>query len=222
MPASNLPDPDKIPDMSLPPRADQAPTTPSEPSAHIQHPKELPPKTPPSVPAPKPSASPDWQEGDRVLAPWEPTFLYAGVIRQIQIDDARGDQALIEFDDGGEGWVFVYSLCPFEFKVGQQAQLRRPGENQYQPVEVVEMSEGALRIRYDDGSTEWATIHTLRFPCVENGPGAVATKFAPFQSAAPPADYAPEGSGIPSWVIWVGVWILIAILRFGCREMGRN
>src|ERR1022692_3684396 len=120
---SNLPDPDKIPDMSLDDRRDP-PTGPSHPvdvSTSYQVNRHEPAQPAPAEPAPPP----DWQEGDGVLAPWEPTFLYPGTIKQIIIDEPKGEQAHIEYDDGGEGQVFVYSLCPLEVKVGQEAQVRR-------------------------------------------------------------------------------------------------
>src|SRR5437867_1145442 len=113
MPSSNLPDPDKIPDMRLDePSSKPAPTHEPIDVASAYQPKEV----PLQGAAHEVSGSPprEWLEGDDVLAPWEPVFLYPGVIKQIKIDEARGDQALISFDDGGEGWVFVYSLCPLE------------------------------------------------------------------------------------------------------------
>ncbi|MBM3993485.1 MAG: hypothetical protein FJ303_04950 [Planctomycetes bacterium] len=214
MPSSNMPDPDKIPDMTLPPRADEVPAKPAQPSTAFDRASELPTQLPASAPISQPTSPPDWQEGDRVLAPWEPMFLYPGIIRQIRIDDARGDQTLIDYDDGGQGWVFAYSLCTFEFRVGEQVQHRRDGGNQFHPAEVVEVRDGFLRIRYDDGTTELASLTALRFPCVENGPGAVATQFAPFQS---PSQTDDGGSGIPAWAIWLGIWILATVLRLGCR-----
>src|SRR5437773_959290 len=89
----------------------------------------------PPLPSPVPteSAPSDWQEGDAVLAPWEPFFLYPGTIKEIKIDEARGDQALIDFDDGGQGWVFLYSLCPLEFKEGQKIHCRRSSGALYAP-----------------------------------------------------------------------------------------
>jgi hypothetical protein len=216
MSSSNFPNPDKIPDMSLGDRR-EAPRVNPEPATSYQPIEQSVPPSP--TPAePKPPAVPEWRAGDRVLAPWEPFYLYPGVIKQILADDARGDQALIDFDDGGEGWVFVYSLCPFEFKAGQDVEMRRRADNQYHPAEIVDVDGEEIQVKYYDGTTEWTTVTSLRTRCIENGPGATATRFAPFQTpAAPPS----SGTGIPSWAIWVGAMLLLAVLRVACREMGR-
>ena len=71
-------------------------------------------------PLPSRSSKPNWREGDRVLAPWEPQFLYVG-----RIMDLQEDQALIHFEDGDEGWVFENQIRPLQFKPGQQAFSRR-------------------------------------------------------------------------------------------------
>lgn len=237
MPSPNFPNPGNIPDMSLGERKDApspiqpisevspAPSpplapprsTPEDPNTYNVQPRPIPldAKLPAGTPAPE-----HWRGGDRVLAPWEPIFLYPGVIREIKEDEAKGDEALIEFDDGGEGWVFVYSLCPVEVKVGQQIQARRNNGPTYFGAEVLEVSGEDIRVRFDSGGTEWTSLSTLRFPCIENGPGALATKLAPWQSpaGAPPA----TGGGIPSWVITIGIIVLLAFFRIGCRAMMQN
>jgi hypothetical protein len=220
MPSSNLPDPDKIPDMSLDEPIDRpAPThEPVDVSSSYQ-PKEVPLKQKPIEPAPATPKPREWFEGDDVLAPWEPIFLYPGVIKQIKIDEARGDQALISFDDSGEGWVFVYSLCPLELKVGQQVQVRHPRGNHYSPAEVIEVSGEDVQVRYDDDATEWTTVVCIRVPCIANGPAAVGTKFAPWQT--PPIGAESPGTGIPSWVWSVGFIILMIVLRIGCQATNR-
>lgn len=123
MPSPNGPNPGNIPDMSLGERSEKpAPAQPLPEVSTSYTPQPEPVKTPSSAES---SAPPDWQEGDRVLAPWEPVFLYAGTIKQIKIDEAQGDQALIQFDDGDAGWVFLFSLCPLEVKNGQKVLSRR-------------------------------------------------------------------------------------------------
>jgi hypothetical protein len=216
MPSSNLPDPDKIPDMSLGERTERPASKPQplEGASAYQHQPNLePPRPVPQKPAGERERR--WQEGDDVLAPWEPTFLYPGTIKQIMPDDARGDQALIAYDDGGEGWVFLYSLCPLEFKEEQQVHVRRQGGVTYVPGKILEVGDDEVRVRYDNGNTEWTRMTTLRVPCIANGPGAAATKLAPWQPATAPVG--DSGTGIPSWVIWVGLAILLAVFRVGCR-----
>jgi hypothetical protein len=159
--------------------------------------------------------APNWREGDAVLAPWEPMFLYPGRIRQILADEAKGDQALIAFDDGGEGWVYLYSLCPYEIKNGQEVEVRRRNGTQYFAGEIVEVGDEDVRVRYGEGDVEWAPIFTIRVPCIENGPGASATRLAPWQPQYP----TDQGGGVPSWVYTVGVIVLVIFLRIGCRAM---
>lgn len=230
MPTSNMPDPDKIPDMSLDDRTDhpapvkplldttsfQAPTSPESYSNQPQPAAES--SRPRSYEEPEPKV---WQEGDDVLAPWEPTMLYPGTIKEIAVDDARGNQALIAFDDGGEGWVQVYSLCPLEFKVGAQVQVRRYNGQSYHAAEVLEVSGGEVRVRYDNGGTEWTRMATLRVPCIANGPPAVMTKLASWQTL-PIGEAAAAGGGVPTWVIWIGIAILLAVVRVGCRAAMQN
>jgi hypothetical protein len=221
MPSPNIPDPDKIPNMSLDDAAAPPPARAEDAASSYQ--TTPPPPVPDTAPAPlsKPSepTAPNWQEGDAVLAPWEPCFLYPGAIREIKVDEARGDQALIDFDDGGQGWVFLYSLCPFEFKVGQEVHNRRRTDNLYAPARIIDVEGEEVHLRYDDGRTEWTPTGSLRVPCVENGPGAMGTQLAPWQTPPPPQS---SGNGFPTWVIWIGLVILLTIVRMACREMGRN
>lgn len=218
--SSNLPDPDKIPDMSLGERTDKT-LPPPIPSENGLRSDEVEPRTEVKKPAsrlPSKAESPPtgWREGDVVLAPWEPTFLYPGVIREIMVDEAKGDQALIAFDDGGEGWVYLYSLCPLEFTVGQKVHARRRSGPDYFPGEIVKVNDEEICVRFDQGDRGWMPITTLRVPCIANGPGATPTKLAPWQT---PDSDAVAGSGLPSWAIWIGIVILVAAVRFGCRAM---
>ena len=135
--------------------------------------------------------------GASVPAPQEPIFLYPGIIKQIKVDRARRS-GLIDFDDGGQGWVFLYSLCPLKIERGQQVQGRRHRSVLYTPAEVVEVNDEEICVRYDDGTSEWTTFVTLRVPCVANGPPASPTQNAPWQPSIV-ADH-PAGGAVPSWV----------------------
>jgi hypothetical protein len=216
---SNLPDSGNIPDMSLGERSDP-PAAPIQtaPATAYQPPAKPDALSANALPARREEpASDDWQEGDRVLAPWEPTFLYPGRIKQIVLDDARGDQALIHFDDGGEGWVFLYSLFQLEIQPGQHVLVRRRGGVQFFHAAVVDADGEEVHVRYDDGSEEWTTIVFLAVASVANGPGVFNGKPAPWQLSA-----APTGSGIPSWAIWVGIAVISAIFRAGCQAMNHH
>lgn len=207
--------PDYIPDMSLGDRDDKPPPPPIP--APIDVTSSYQPKEVPASP-PQPAAPPDWQEGDRVLAPWEPMFLYSGTIKQIKLDDARGDLALVEFDDGDDGWVQVYSLCPIEVMAGQKVFSRRRMGPHFFAAEVLEIAGEEVHVQFHEGGTEWTTIAALRIPCIENGPGAVGTRFG--SNRLPQhANPQPTGSGVPSWVWTVGLIILFVVLRAGCRSM---
>lgn len=215
--AANLPDPGNIPDMSLGERNDKpSQSVPARPefSYQLQPISEVPPsKAGPDAPGQPPA---EWQEGDRVLAPWEPMFLYAGTIKQIRIDDASGDKALIEFDDGDAGWVYMFSLCTLQVRRGQRILCRRRMGPTFGAAEVLEVRGEEAHVQFDEGGKEWTTVAAFRIPCVENGPGAVGTKF----SAHRPAEMsAPAGNAVPSWLIWVGISILFAVVRIGCRSM---
>ena len=212
MPSSNLPDPDKIPDMSLGERSDKlpSPVPPWEMPTSIQAQPEG------GVAAAQKSelAPPRWQEGDQVLAPWEPMFLYPGTISQIKVDEARGDQALIEFDDSGAGWVFLYSICPREIANGQRVQCRRGNGPHYISCEILDVDGDDVHVRFDEGGVEWTTVAALRIPCIENGPAAVPTRFAPWQT--PPS---ASGTGIPSWAVTAIIVVVLLFLRLGCRAV---
>src|SRR5947209_19701088 len=107
MPAPENPKPDPIPDMTLPERSDkplEAPKMPdltlperAQPDGHIEKPLPVWERSSPGQGR--------WKVGARVLAPWEPMFLYVGTIREI--DKIK---ALIQFDDGDAGWVYVEQI----------------------------------------------------------------------------------------------------------------
>src|SRR5437868_1221937 len=91
--------PDDFPDMTLPERAKPSP----EP-----------------LPRAAPSSRPDWRAGDRVLAPWEPDFVYAGRIAEI-----KQEEALVEFEDGDAGWVSLHEVRPVAVRRGQKVMCRK-------------------------------------------------------------------------------------------------
>jgi hypothetical protein len=215
----NFPDPDKIPDMSLGERTDKPapiqPLPPLPPASYESKAVPIPPA--PAYESPTWHEPPQWRRGDSVLAPWEPAFLYPGVIRDITHDGARGDQALISYDDGGEGWVFLFSLHPFELKIGQPIEARSGSGTQYDPGEIVKMHRDEVLVRWDDGAEEWILQSMIRVPCVANSPGAIGTKSAPWLDPFGPS--APQSSGIPSWGWSTVLIMLILALRCGCQAM---
>lgn len=140
-------------------------------------------------PAPRRSA---WKEGDRVLAPWEPTFLYAGTIAR-----AAAGRALIEFDDGDSGWVELALVQPLQLAPGQRVMSRRRMGPHFFPGEVTAVEGERVHVEFDDGREEWATVAALRIPCPPRGRGAEqvsATSHTAF------LDHLHEGDRV--WALW--------------------
>jgi hypothetical protein len=178
MPSANRPDVNRIRDMSPREPSDQPPKLKPVDSVVSSYQ----PRPEPKPTAAKAMAAP-WQEGDRVLAPWEPTWLRAGKIKQIKTDEAQGDQAHIAFDlDSASGWVLAASLRPLAVNQGQKARIRRYLDPKEFPngvtayalhtVEILEVSREDVRVGFENGYDEWTTLAALEIPCVENGPGA--------------------------------------------------
>jgi hypothetical protein len=89
---------------------------------------------------------PGWKRGDRVLAPWEPVFLYAGTIEKVE-----EGRALIEFDDGDSGWIEVRHVQPLRYKPGQKLLSRKRMGPHFFPAEIREVNGEDLVIEFDDG-----------------------------------------------------------------------
>ncbi|MCS7015206.1 MAG: hypothetical protein RMJ19_10280 [Gemmatales bacterium] len=104
-----------------------------------------------------------WQVGDRVLAPWEPDFLYPGTVAHV---GRRG--VVIEYDDGDEGYVPESVLRPLRLEVGSQVQVRRdPEVNRYYWGEVLAVQGERVLVRYsDDDGEETIPIGRIRIPRV--------------------------------------------------------
>ena len=127
-PPSNFQLPDDFPDLTLPENRD----SPADPQM-------------PTLRSPEPS----WKEGDRVLAPWEPHFLYVGKIAQIE-----GPQILVEFEDGDAGWVLMDQLRPLIVQRGQKVFCRRKMGPVFSPCEIREVNGDQVRIEFVDDQKE--------------------------------------------------------------------
>lgn len=126
------------------------------------------------APAPtlRPVAKSAWREGERVLAPWEPGCLYAGVVTQI-----KEDQALIDFDDGDEGWVPLDQVRALRIEPGARVFCRRQMGSQFFPAKVLEYKDNVVRVRFEDnGAEEWETVAALRIPDASAAVGAAPTQ----------------------------------------------
>jgi hypothetical protein len=152
MPPSDFRLPDDFPDLSLGERANKPPETSQPPAAS--------------------GAPTGWRVGDRVLAPWEPQFLYAGRVAELQ-----ADKALVQFDDGDSGWVPLDLLRPLAMPVGQKVLSRKRMGQTFLPGEVREVRGDEVRVAFADGETEWTRVGALRIPCQPRG-GATPTQVA--------------------------------------------
>jgi hypothetical protein len=153
MPARDFQPPDDFPDLTLPERTEKTPE-PFRPAAR--------------------SSRTSWREGDRVLAPWEPDFLYVGRIAQI-----KDSQALIEFENGDAGWVQVEQVRAVAVKRGQQVLSRRSTGPHFYPGEILEVRGDEVCVGFADGQgEEWTRLAALRIPCQQTGPGATPTRTA--------------------------------------------
>lgn len=98
--------------------------------------------------------------GDRVLAPWEPQWLYPGTIDRIE-----GPRARILFDDGDQTTVPLSELRSLVVTVGDAVQACPDRTRKaYLPAEVVAVNGESLRVRYADGGLDALTLGYVRVP----------------------------------------------------------
>jgi hypothetical protein len=158
--------PDPIPDMTLPERGDTAPSPAPMPDMTLParaQPQGQVEKAPPAWE--RPTRKPiEWKPGDRVLAPWEPMFLYVGTIKSIE-----GIRALIEFDDGDSGWVYVEDIRKVSVELGQRVLSRRKMGALFYPGEVAQLhGDDEVLVRFEEGDEEWTRIAALRIVREDN------------------------------------------------------
>jgi hypothetical protein len=101
----------------------------------------------------------NFQEGDRVLAPFEDGYIYPGVVLSVD-----SDRTLIHFLDGTQGWVPTEQLRALEFEPGQRVEARWQAGQAYFPGSVSECQGDKLHIHYDDGDREWTLVRLVRLP----------------------------------------------------------
>jgi hypothetical protein len=134
-----------------------------------------------------------WDVGDRVLAPWEPQYLYAGRVAQLQ-----GQEALIEFDDRDAGWVRLVQLQPLAVERGQRVLCRRRMGPLFFPAEIREVRDEEVCVAFADGQgEEWTRVAALRIPCQVTGPGAEPTRVG-----SPRLSFEGLGPGDRVWAPW--------------------
>jgi hypothetical protein len=120
-----------------------------------------------------PTSQVAWKVGDRVLAPWEPNFLYVGKIAQLD-----GGQALIEFEDGDAGWVQLDQIRTLALARHLKVLCRQRMGPTFAPAEILDIDGDKVHVRFQNGSDEWTRLAALRIPCEPRGPGAAPAKVA--------------------------------------------
>jgi predicted Zn finger-like uncharacterized protein len=134
-----------------------------------------------------------WKVGERVLAPWEPEFLYAGRVAKVE-----GGRVLIEFEDGDAGWVRPDQVRPLAVRPGQKVLSRRRMGPTFFPGEIREVRGDEVCVAFADGhADEWTRVAALRIPCPPTGPGA-----APIQVASHRAFLERLQPGDRVWAPW--------------------
>jgi hypothetical protein len=98
-------------------------------------------------------------EGDRVLAPWEPQWLYPGTVGAVQ-----GQQVYMIFDDGDRGWVPLAAVRLLNVRIGSRVYGRWQGGRFYYAGTVTQVQGNLIFIQYDDGDQEWTTVSLVRVP----------------------------------------------------------
>ena len=116
------------------------------------------------------SDSPSWSVGDRVLAPWEPEYLYAGTVQRMDEGEAH-----IAFDDGDSGWVPLSELRPLRLEIDQLILCRKEMGPLFYPAVIADVSGETVHVTFDDGEDEWTTVAAVRIPR-QPGPAASPTR----------------------------------------------
>lgn len=183
--------------------------------AHMQQPNRVAP--PPAVILPS-QAEKRWQPGDRVLAPWEPEWLYPGTVQLI-----RDDSVLVSYDDGDSDWLDAATVRLLEIEKG--ARVFGCWNGPYYPGTVTERDGNRVHIAYDDGDSEWTELSTVRIasptPAPVEGTSATPSPRRQFRWAAIllvvvglPVLLTPmvlfEGHWIIHPVAWLGLSVLAA------------
>ncbi|MGC4002388.1 MAG: hypothetical protein QM811_04270 [Pirellulales bacterium] len=138
------------------------------------------------------SAESSWHVGDRVLAQWEPGFLYAGSIEEI-----ADDRALVRFDDGDVGWVDYAAIRSVALRIGDRVMSRRDMGPTFFPGVIEELDGEEFFIDFADGRQEWENIAALRIPCEPLGDPARPVSMTSHLAFL---DRLKEGDRV--WAIW--------------------
>jgi len=162
--------------------------------AHLREPHVVAP--PPALISPFRSPT-QWQAGDRVLAPWEPEWLYPATVEQ-----TKADSVLVAYDDGDLDWLNAAAVRPLDIDRGSRVFGWWNGP--YYPGTVTERAGNRIHIAYDDGDSEWTDFSSVRVAAL---------------NAAPPAQ--PRRTRRWQWVAAAVALSLVLLLGFAAVQYGR-
>ncbi|HKB01080.1 MAG TPA: protein kinase, partial [Gemmataceae bacterium] len=145
--------------------------------AHLQQPNLV--ARPPAVVPPPPSPR-RWQAGDRVLAPWEPEWLYPATVQQ-----TNADSVLVTYDDGDSSWQDAGAMRPLDIEPG--ARVFGWWNGPYYPGTVTAQDGNRIHIAYDDGDSEWTEFDCIRVATAGPAPVTRPAVAEPVDRPLPPA-----------------------------------
>ena len=121
--------------------------------AHWRQPDLVPPPAVVSPPSPR-----RWQAGDRVLAPWEPEWLYPATVQQTD-----ADSVLVAYDEGDSSWLDAAAAAAVRpLDIDKGARVFGWWNGPYYPGTVTEREGDRVHIAYDDGDREWTDLSYIR------------------------------------------------------------
>jgi hypothetical protein len=98
-----------------------------------------------------------WKLGDRVLAKWQDSYFYPGVVRDIQ-----GDGCLVVYDDGNSLWVHHAHVVVEDIAIGSRVFCRIKNSPNFLPGVIHQKKGETILVRYDHGEEEWTSVSMLR------------------------------------------------------------
>jgi hypothetical protein len=98
-----------------------------------------------------------WKIGDRVLAKWNDSYFYPGVIR-----DLSANTCLVVYDDGDGAWVHFAHILQPDIHVGCRVFCRARGGPAFIPGTVRQQKGETILVRYDHGEEEWTSLSMVR------------------------------------------------------------
>jgi hypothetical protein len=106
-----------------------------------------------------------WRAGDRALAFWDADgYWYPATIVSINKDG----EIAIKYDDGDEEITDAEFLDDLTVSVGDYVENKSADDGEYYEAEVLAVEADRIQVGYEDDSTEWTTINSLRVPNFES------------------------------------------------------